>query len=136
MKEGELRKEAGRLNDADRSFLQQKAKLNFNLQSDRGTKFYHSVIKGKQTRNFVAGLVLPDGSVTTSQDQVVSEFLAFYQSLLGTKKARTNICDEVMRQGPKLSPANSLEMIRPLEEVEVQMAIFGVGNGKSPGPDG
>lgn len=74
---GDLRKEASRLGDAERSFYQQKAKLNFHLQSDRGSKFYHSIVKMKQGRNLIAGLTLGDGTATTSPEQVVDEFLNF-----------------------------------------------------------
>lgn len=41
-----------------------------------------------------------------------------------------------MGQGSRLSPYQALELVRPLEEIEVQLAIFRMGHDKSPGPDG
>lgn len=133
---GELRKEASRLGDAERSFYQQKAKLNFNLQSDRGSKFYHSIVKRKQGKNYIAGITLSDGSSTTSSEQVVEEFLNFYKGLLGSKHARESIRSEVIDQGPKLTIEQANGLIAPIGDVEIQSAIFGVGEDKSPGPDG
>lgn len=134
-----LRKEASRLGDAEKAFFQQKAKLNFNLQSDRGSIFYHSFIKGKQGRNFIAVLTLGDGTSTISSEQVVEEFIKFYTDLLGTKHGRQSIRQDVIDQGPKVTLEQARELISlssPIEYVEVQHAIFGVGEDKSPGPDG
>lgn len=115
-----LRKEASRLGDAEKSFFQQKAKLNFNLQSDRGSKFYHSFVKGRQGRNFIAGLTLEDGTSTTSSSQVVDEFLG----------------QEVIDQGPKLTVEQGIDLLAPIGDEEIRRAIFGVGKDKSPGSDG
>lgn len=134
--EGMLRKEASRLGDAEKSFFQQKAKLNFNLHSDRGSKFYHSLVKGRQGRNFIAGLTFEDGTSTTSSSQVVEEFLKFYMGLLGTKHSRSPIRQEVIDQGPKLTVEQGMELLAPIGDEEIRRAIFGVGEDKSPGPDG
>lgn len=133
---GTLRKEALRLGDAEKSFYQQKAKLTFNLQSDRGSKFYHSLVKGKQGRNFISGLTLGDGSSTTSSEQVVDEFVKYYSGLLGTKHPRVPLCQGVINQGPKVTDEQAHALIAPIEDVEIQNAIFGIGEDKSPGPDG
>lgn len=133
---GDLRKEATRRGDAEKAFYQQKTKLKFNLQSDRCSKFYHSLVKGKQGHNFIAGLTLEDGTTTTSTEQVVEEFLKFYKDLLGKKHDRLSIRQEVIEQGPRVTLEQASNLTAPIGDIEIHEAIFGVGEDKSPGPDG
>lgn len=43
---------------------------------------------------------------------------------------------EVIDQGPKLSQEQAERLIAPIGDVEIKRAVFGVGEDKSPGPDG
>jgi len=49
-----LRKEARLLADAERQFLSQKVKCAFLKDSDRCMKFFHSMVKCKAKRSFIA----------------------------------------------------------------------------------
>lgn len=78
-----LRKIVVGLCEAERSFYYQKAKCIFLKQSDTCTKFFHSVVKRNSRRNFIAAILKKDGTYTTSQDQIATEFVKFYNTLLG-----------------------------------------------------
>ncbi|XP_022853935.1 uncharacterized protein LOC111375367, partial [Olea europaea var. sylvestris] len=65
-----LRKKALGLCEAEHCFYYHKAKRIFLKQSDKYTKFFHSVVKRNSMRNFIATILKEDGIYTTSQDQI------------------------------------------------------------------
>ena len=78
-----LRKRATWLNRAEHSFLSQQAKAKYILESDRCTRYFHSLMRANSRRNHIAAIQKPDGSSTTSMDEVVDEFVGYYQGMLG-----------------------------------------------------
>lgn len=94
------------------------------------------MVQGKQGNNFIAGLTLEDGTTSTSTEQVVEEFLKFYKDLLGKKHDRFSIRQEVIEQGPRVTLEQASNLTAPIRDIEIHEDIFGVGEDKSPGPDG
>lgn len=80
---GKLRKKTVGLCEAERSFYYQKAKCIFLKESDKRTKFFHSIVKRNSRKNFITNILKEDGRYTTSQHQVAMEFINFHTSLLG-----------------------------------------------------
>lgn len=131
-----LRKNALILGQAERSFYQQKAKSSFIFNSDRCTKFFHAVVKRNHKKNFIAAINLPDGSLTTSREQVINAFVDHFQALLGTCLDTQPISDDVLTYGPGISAEQSDQILSHITEDEIKGALNDIGGDKAPGPDG
>ncbi|GFZ02105.1 hypothetical protein Acr_15g0007140 [Actinidia rufa] len=104
----DLRKKAIRLAEADLSFCSQLAKVKYLKNCDKGTKFFHDLIKSNKVRNQIVSLIVEDGVATTSPQQVSTLFVEYYKNLLGTRKeclrldkeslAEDGICTEEMEE--------------------------------------
>jgi len=131
-----LRKDAQKLAEAERHFFFQKAKSTYLLNSDKNTKFFHSLMKRNAKRNFIHAVMKADGSPTSSSLQVEEEFIKFYKGLLGVEAPCEQIDEEVFNVGPKVSTAQGLNLVNPVSRQEIKDALFDIGEDKSPGPDG
>ncbi|XP_022847501.1 uncharacterized protein LOC111370020 [Olea europaea var. sylvestris] len=131
-----LRKKVIGLCEAERSFYYQKTKCIFLKQSDKCTKFFHSVVKMNSRRNFIASILKEDGMYTTSQDQVALEFVNFYTNLLGKYEVVRPIDNDIICNGPLVSLEQGNALVRDISIEENKESLFGIGDDKSPGSDG
>ncbi|GJU26065.1 hypothetical protein Tco_1164686 [Tanacetum coccineum] len=68
-------------------------------------------------------------------DAVTNVFVSHYESFLGTDM----VCELLDSEGlfdKQVSDSSNEEMTRPITDVEIKRAMFGIGNDKAPGPDG
>ena len=86
-----LRAKALRLAEAELSYCSQLAKAKYLKNSNKGTKFFHDLIKSKRTKNYIASITLEDGSRSISNTQVSDAFVQYYKELLGTKGVALNL---------------------------------------------
>lgn len=132
----ELRKKATDLSKAEQSFFRQKAKTKFLLNSDRCTKYFHSVVKRNYKRNFIAAISMEDGSVSESLEQVANAFVEFYKTLLGSRCVVLSPDQQVFELGPQLNDEQRSTLLSVVSPEEIKAAIFDIGEDRSPGPDG
>ncbi|XP_042023164.1 uncharacterized protein LOC121770513 [Salvia splendens] len=130
------KKKTAYLEKFEREYFKQKAIFKHLLLSDRSTSFFHSLVKRNNSRNYIAFLYRRDGTITRDQEEIISEFVKFYSTLLGTKKEPEPIKVDICRQGPLVSEEDSRVMVRPITVEEIKEALFDIGNDKAPGPDG
>lgn len=90
------------LNKAALDYYTQKAKCSHLKLGDRGTKYFHSLVKRNANKRHIAAITLEDGSISTSSKQVAKEFVDHFQSLLGTAIHVDPIDSEILNLGPKL----------------------------------
>lgn len=131
-----LRKQAVVTCDAERSFYYQQAKCAYLTKSDKCTKFFHSLVKRNAKRNYVAAIMKDDGTPTTSQSEVATEFVGYYRNLLGTYSTCDPIDSNIFGEGPRLSLEHADSLVRDISQQEIKDALFSIGDDKSPGPDG
>ena len=81
----ELRAKALKLVASELSYCSQLAKAKFLKNSDKGTKFFHNLIKSKRARSYISSITLENGTRTQSSSQVSEAFVQYYTDLLGTK---------------------------------------------------
>ncbi|KAK6143334.1 hypothetical protein DH2020_023682 [Rehmannia glutinosa] len=77
-----MRKQSMSLSESERSFYYQQAKCKHLSQSDRGTKFFHDLVKRNKKHNQIVAVYKDDGLSTTSQEEVSKEFAKFYDDCL------------------------------------------------------
>ncbi|GFS37427.1 phytochrome and flowering time regulatory protein [Actinidia rufa] len=131
-----LRAKALKLAEAEMSFCSQIAKAKFLKNTDKGTKFFHNMIKSKRTRNNIPSLSLEDGSRSTSSKQVRDAFVQYYRGLLGTKRNCSRLNPDIARNGRILDQSQSIALVLPVTEEEIKNGLFSIGVDKASGPDG
>ena len=132
----DLRKKAFFLSEAERSFFSQRAKCQYIINSDRGTKFFHALVKRNSRKNHIAVIRAEDGALTSSYQQVADEFVRFFQKLYGASENCASVDLGVIRTGPILSSDQSAQLINNVSDVEIKDALFNIADDKAPGPDG
>lgn len=118
------RSKANFLLEAERKFLLQKNKSQNLLFADRGTKYFHNLMKKKSSCNFIPALVKPDGSSTSSQDEVINELLAYYSNLLGKGHNVTHIDEAIFAMGPVLTQSDREALGAPIDDDQIKQALF------------
>ena len=111
-------------------------KCNFLKDSDRCSKFFHSMVKRRAKRNFIASVYKEDGLPTCSGQEVEDEFVRYFKGLLGSQGACQAINPEIIRSGQCISREQARALISPVSSCEIKDALFCIGDDKSPGPDG
>ncbi|GFY91064.1 hypothetical protein Acr_07g0012600 [Actinidia rufa] len=132
----ELRQKALKLAEAELSYFSQLAKSKFLKNCDKGTKFFHDLIKSNRVKNHIASISLEDRSRTSSKKQVGEAFVQYYRRLLGTKNECTRLSRDTILQGKLLDPNQADCLIRPISDEEIKAALFSIGEDKAPGPGG
>ena len=132
----DLRVKAIKLAEVDLSFCSQLAKAKYLKNSDKGTKFFHDLIKSSKAKNQIISLIKADGVATTSHHQVISLFVDYYKNLLGIKAECPRMEREVLAEGSLVHEDQSLLLTRPVLDEEIKTTLFGIGDDKALGPDG
>ena len=110
-KVADLRGKACRLAEAEISFCSQLAKAKYLKNCDKGSKFFHDLIKNKKARNQIVSLAKSDGSVTTSLQQVNSLFVDYYKNLLGTKSDCVRLDSQILAKGTKVGTEQAISLV-------------------------
>ncbi|GFZ11161.1 hypothetical protein Acr_22g0005590 [Actinidia rufa] len=131
-----LKKQSFRLAEADRSFCLQVAKAKHLKNCDKGTKFFHDLIKNNRAKSQIVALTKEDGSSTTSIQQVNSLFVQFYKNLLGVSSVCPRLDRDVLVEGKIVEEEHALSLLQPVLDKEIKSALFSIGDDKAPGPDG
>jgi hypothetical protein len=117
------------------AFWQEKAKLNWHLEGDRNTKYFHKLAKIKTTTKAITSL--QDGAnVLTDSNQISDHIVNYYKNLFSTNLFLQDslLAEEVI---PNLVTAeiNALLTMLPSHE-EIKAAVFYLNKDSAPGPDG
>ncbi|KAL0313711.1 UNVERIFIED_CONTAM: hypothetical protein Scaly_2908000 [Sesamum calycinum] len=96
--------------------------------------------KGGQATSEQAGV--PDmnetGRILTEHDEVVDEFVSFYQRLLGGERRREFLDLRYLRPWARhvVTPDECMELVQSVTREEIKDAFFDIAEDKAPGPDG
>lgn len=131
-----LRAECLSLRRTEYLILSQQVKNNFLVQADRGSKFFHDLIKATRKRRFIASIKGPDGQFTKSQHDMGSQFENYFVKLMGSRIDTTAPSQSICDRGPKLDPSCFEGLLAPVTKQDVWEVINAMDNNKSPGPDG
>ncbi|KAJ9536236.1 hypothetical protein OSB04_un000585 [Centaurea solstitialis] len=113
----------------------QRAKVRWLREGDSNTRFFHNVVREKRHAHRIQS-VRDSGGTFVYDDDVGVAFIEHLTSFMGK---RDRSLDPVMPMSSfqrRLSFAESSDMIRPITDLEIRKAMFGIGNDKAPGSDG
>ncbi|GFZ21774.1 hypothetical protein Acr_29g0009360 [Actinidia rufa] len=132
----ELRSKSLKLANAEMSFCSQLAKAKFLKNSDKGTKFFHNLIKSQCAKSHISSISLEDGTRSSSHSQVSEAFVKYYTELLGSKGVCTRLNKDIVSKGRCLDHDQAASLIQAVTEEDIKNALFSIGEDKAPGPDG
>ncbi|KAL0310169.1 UNVERIFIED_CONTAM: hypothetical protein Scaly_2954800 [Sesamum calycinum] len=83
-------------------------------------------------------IINEDGHTLTTQEDVVNEFVSFYQRLLGGDRRREFIDLRYLRPWARhvLTQEESQALVQSVTREEIKDAFFDIAEDKAPGPDG
>lgn len=109
----------------------QRAKIKWELQGDKNTKYFHAIATNKKRRNTIAQIDF-QGTQHSDHRTKAQVFFQFYKDLMGTESKQT---PQIFWDNLYPTRQNLEELGTPILEKEIQDAINNWPNNKSPGPD-
>ncbi|MCH80179.1 ribonuclease H protein [Trifolium medium] len=116
-------------------FWQEKAKINWHLNGDRNTKYFHKLAKIKSSTKVIT--TLQDGdNVLTEPSHIADHIVSYYKNLFCSDfvAQETLLVSEVI---PSLvtDDINAILTMLP-SHAEIKAAVFSLNKDSAPGPDG
>ncbi|KAL0292815.1 UNVERIFIED_CONTAM: hypothetical protein Sradi_6972200, partial [Sesamum radiatum] len=120
------------------TMLRQRAKLRWLKDGDRCSKAFFRKINATRAKLRVFQITNSAGDVLTMADQVVSEFLSYYETLLGGERQNRALNLDFLQPYLKhtLSSEEAAALILPISAEEIKEAFFDIADDSAPGPDG
>ncbi|XP_071704786.1 uncharacterized protein [Rutidosis leptorrhynchoides] len=113
--------------------LKQKARLRWNLEGDENTRFYHSVIQGKQNKSNIKGFLV-QGTWVENPIAIKTAVFDHFSKLFMEPEAMRPTLEELFY--PILTTDEASTFEGHFTEEEIWNAIKDCGSSKAPGPDG
>nr|GEY28408.1 hypothetical protein [Tanacetum cinerariifolium] len=115
-------------------FLKQKVKVEWLEVGNSNSTYFHKSVESRNQRSRIEVIRDADNAEITGS-LVADAFVSHYHQFLGT----TMDCDELVMEGlfeKKVSDTSNLNMVRYITNEYIKAAMSGIGDGRSPGPDG
>ena len=110
----------------------QKLKINWAVEGDENTKFFHGLLKRNRKQKAIRG-VMVNGVWLKDPPSVKEAFFNFFQDQF---QYQNNINLERSAWFKSISEAQAVELELMPNEDEIKVAVWACGGDKAPGPDG
>ncbi|KAL0444884.1 UNVERIFIED_CONTAM: hypothetical protein Slati_2211100 [Sesamum latifolium] len=122
----------------EQNMLHQRAKIAWMKGGDQCSRIFFWKVAKRRSSKKVFQITNSGGQVLTEQQDVISEFVAYYQNLLGGDHRDRVIDLCYLRPWARhiLSEAEALSLVQPVTPGEIKHAVFDIDEVKAPGPDG
>lgn len=128
-----LKQEFETIADRRHIMMLQKSGNSWDLDGDRNTKFYHRIVKMRRRNNTIHSLNI-NGHLTDNKELIKSSITDYFSSLFTERSSpRPSIANMKFK---KLCSESAAGFESPISEVECLAALKGLGQDKTPGPDG
>jgi hypothetical protein len=117
-------------------FWQEKATVNWHVEGDRNTTYFHRIAKIKNTTKTLSSIRAGD-LLLTEPNQIADHIVQYYKSLFCANHAVLQVSlliDEVIPNVIDTNVNNLLTMLPSSDEIK--NAVFGLNKDGAPGPDG
>ncbi|KAG7576912.1 hypothetical protein ISN45_Aa03g012390 [Arabidopsis thaliana x Arabidopsis arenosa] len=124
---------------AEESFFKQKSRLRWLGEGDSNTSFFHSVTAARNAKNAIKFLMKPDGSLTSSLQEVHDLAVEHFAGILRTVRGRFcpdlhELLTSFIQDTCTLEQQSSLSI--PFSADAIKSCLFKMPVNKTPGPDG
>ncbi|WJX32857.1 hypothetical protein P8452_21136 [Trifolium repens] len=122
--------------DLEECFWKEKARVNWHLEGDRNTGYFHRIAKIRNTTKLINAIRIDDDIVTEPQ-QIADHIVHYYQNLFYSNNVvlqENNLVEDVI---PNLISEETNRLLTMLpSSSEIHNAIFSMNSQSAPGPDG
>ncbi|XP_074297104.1 uncharacterized protein LOC141627782 [Silene latifolia] len=124
------------LGQARRSFLSQKAKVQWMDDGDDNTNYRQSLLKARRMQNRV--LVIQDrhGVIHVIAQGIEGAFEEYYGYLLGISRPLCDVHVPTVSQGSLVTEEHTQILIKEVTDQEIKDALMSIPASKAPSPDG
>nr|GEZ97291.1 RNA-directed DNA polymerase, eukaryota [Tanacetum cinerariifolium] len=129
----DLLKQMQDIKSSDARDCMQKAKIQWAIEGDEHSKFFHGIINRKRANLAIKG-VMVDGEWIDDPSRVKEEFRSHFATRFqapGVNRSRLNF-----RFPNRLNPDQVAKLENLITRDEIRNAVWACGENKSPGPDG
>ncbi|KAL2240797.1 UNVERIFIED_CONTAM: hypothetical protein Sindi_0720900 [Sesamum indicum] len=118
--------------------LQQRAKMQWMKGGDQCSRVFFRKIAQRRSARRIFQIDDDQGSTHTDPEEVINEFVTYYQNLLGGDRRRTGNDIRFLRPWARhiLSNEETTTLLLPFTPAVVKQAVFDIDEDKAPGPDG
>ncbi|KAL0290137.1 UNVERIFIED_CONTAM: hypothetical protein Sangu_2586200 [Sesamum angustifolium] len=117
--------------------LQQRAKLRWLKHGDQNSKVFFRKINSTRVKQRVFQITNINGETLTNQQEVIQEFVSYFQTLLGGNSPhRTVDLGFLQHEIRQITTAEASLLVAPATAHEVKEAFFEIDVESAPGPDG
>ncbi|KAL0294820.1 UNVERIFIED_CONTAM: putative mitochondrial protein [Sesamum angustifolium] len=122
----------------EQNMLQQRAKIQWLKGGDQCSRIFFRKVAMRRAAKRVFQITNEAGRILTEQDEVVDEFVSFYQRLLGGERRREFLDLRYLRPWARhvVTPDECMELVQLVTREEIKDAFFDIAEDKAPGPDG
>nr|GMD40667.1 uncharacterized protein LOC109147524 [Ipomoea batatas] len=131
-----LRNRACYLAEAEKQFFYQKLKLKSLIDGDKGTKYFHDLVKKSNRDKSITCVLDENDEPTTSLTQVGALFVNYFKSLFGVSCDRIPCNPTFIQNGPLVTDSQHHMLTCEVSAQEIKDALFDIDDLKAPGPDG
>ncbi|GJU17261.1 RNA-directed DNA polymerase, eukaryota [Tanacetum coccineum] len=111
----------------------QKAKIQWAIEGDENSKFFHGIINRKRANLSIRG-VMVDGEWVDEPNRVKEEFRSHFAMRFQAPVVNRSKLNFQFTK--RLNSDQVAELENPITRDEIRKAVWGCGENKSPGPDG
>ncbi|GJR80293.1 putative RNA-directed DNA polymerase [Tanacetum coccineum] len=115
-------------------FLKQKAKIEWLDVGDSNSAYFHKSVKSRNHRGRI-DVILNSDNIEVTGPNVADVFVSHYEMFLGSDL----ICQDLNSDAlfvKQVSADSCTNMVRPVSDEEIKVAMFSIGDDRAPGPDG
>ncbi|KAL0381925.1 UNVERIFIED_CONTAM: LINE-1 reverse transcriptase, partial [Sesamum latifolium] len=122
----------------EKNMLHQRAKIAWMKGGDQCSRIFFRKVAKRRSSKRVFQITDSGGQVLTEQQDVINEFVAYYQNLLGGEHRDRAIDLCYLRPWARhiLSEAEGFTLVQPVTRSEIKHAVFDIDEVKALGPDG
>ncbi|GKB49658.1 RNA-directed DNA polymerase, eukaryota, partial [Tanacetum coccineum] len=121
------------LKESDARDSVQKAKVQWAIEGDENSRFFHGVINRKRANLAIRG-VMVDGEWVDDPSRIKEAFRTHFATCFQSPNVnRSRLAFEFPKT---LNPEQVSELESPISKDEIRKAVWACGENKSPGPDG
>ena len=117
-----------------------RCRANWRQNAERGTKYFHSLVKEKRGSNTYAALNLENtepGMMSDDINKMLAEAVAHFEKRYGWAQTQDDFDrDNFFANISQLSNEEMRKCETELSETELRASLYSMENGSSPGPDG
>ncbi|GJT03129.1 RNA-directed DNA polymerase, eukaryota [Tanacetum coccineum] len=113
--------------------MAQKAKVNWSIEGDENTSFFHGMLNKKRRQQNIRGIMI-DGIWIDNPIRAKDEFFQHFSSRFDKLNARRAHIE--MRYLKTITFDQQVDLERDVSNEEIKRAVWDCGTDKSPGPDG